>query len=87
MRVADAWYFRANNPRKDWPEHKMVNSIIEGMEVNEERARTYAALDAVEQELFADARSLIAEGFTDLQVATRVGLFLPIVANLRAGVL
>jgi hypothetical protein len=87
QRMVDFWYFRANNPRSSWPEVKMVNSLIDGMEANEERARLYAELDRREEELFSRARALIAEGKEDLAIATEVGLFLPIVANLRAGVL
>lgn len=87
QRMVDYWYFRANNPRSAWPEVKMINSIIDGQEANEERERLYAELDAREQELFSRARALIAEGKEDLDIATEVGLFLPIVANLRAGVL
>lgn len=86
-RVADDWYFRANNPRSAWPERKLADSILAGMEANEERERKYAELDAAEQELFAKARVLLAEGKSDIEVATAVGLFVPIVANLRAGVL
>lgn len=86
-RVADDWYFRANNPRSAWPEVKVVQSIIDGMEVNEERAKKYAELDRIEQEKFAEARDLIEQGMEDVAVATTVGLFLPIVKNLRAGVL
>lgn len=86
-RVADYWYARALNPNLPSPEQKMVNSIIAGMEANEERARRYAALDAVEKELFDEARALIAEGMSDIDVAKKVGLFVPIVENLRAGVL
>lgn len=87
QRIADYWYFRANNPRAKWPESVMVNSIIEGMEVNEERQRRFAELDAEEQRKFDDARSLIAEGLGDIDIAKKVGLFVPIVENIRAGTL
>jgi hypothetical protein len=87
QRVADYWYDRALNPSAPSPEKKMVDSIIAGMEANEERRKKYAALDAVEKELFDEARSLLAEGLSDIDVAKRVGLFVPIVENLRAGVL
>jgi hypothetical protein len=86
-RIADYWYFRANNPGAKTPGEKVVDDIIAGMEVNEERRRTREALDAAEKELFQKARDLIAEGMEDLDVAATVGLFLPIVQNLRAGVL
>lgn len=86
-RAADYWYFRANNPRSEWPEVKMVNSIIDGMEANEERAKRFAELDAEEQQKFDAARALIAEGLADIDVAKKVGLFVPIVENIRAGTL
>jgi hypothetical protein len=86
-RMVDFWYFRANNPRSAWPETKMVNSIIDGMEAREEWRKKREALDAAEQKKFDAARALIAEGLEDIEVAKRAGLFLPIVANLRAGVL
>lgn len=86
-RVADFWYFRANNPRSEWPEVKMVNSIIDGKEANEERARRYAELDAEEQRKFQEARGLLAEGLSDIDVARKVGLLVTVVANLRSGVL
>jgi len=87
QRVADYWYFRALNPDAKSPEERIVDSIIDGMEINEERRRARERLDAVEAELFDEARALIAEGQDDIAVATKVGLFLPIVQNLRAGVL
>lgn len=86
-RVADYWYTRALNPTAKSPEAMIVASIIDGIEVNERRAQARARLDAVEQELFAEARGLIAEGMDDVTVAMKVGLFVGVVANLRAGVL
>lgn len=87
QRIADYWYARANNPGMKSPEQKIVDSIIDGMEVNERRRKIREELDAAEKELFQQARDLIAEGMDDVTVATTVGLFLPIVENLRAGVL
>lgn len=87
QRQADYWYFRAMNPGVKTADEQVVDSIIEGMEVNERRAKQWAALDAVEQELFAEARGLIAEGMDDMEVAAKVGLFIGVVQNLRAGVL
>jgi hypothetical protein len=85
--VADYWYFRANNPGVKTTEQKVIDSIIAGMEVREARMKRHAELDAIEQERFTEARELIAQGMDDVAVATTVGLFLPIVQNLRAGVL
>jgi hypothetical protein len=87
QRVADYWYARALNPSAPSPEKKMVESIIDGMEANEDRRRKYAALDAAEKAMFDEARALLAEGLSDLDVAKKVGLFMPIVKNIRAGVL
>lgn len=87
QRVADYWYFRACNPGSKTTAEKVVNSIIVGMEVNEEWRRKRDELDAVEQAMFAEARGLIAEGLDDMTIATKVGLFAPIVENIRSGVL
>lgn len=87
QRQLDYWYFRACNPGAKTADQKMVESIIQGMEVNEERRKKWAALDAAEAEMFEEARALLAQGKSDIEVATEVGLFLPIVENLRAGVL
>ena len=86
-RIADYWYFRAMNPGAKTPEEKIVDSIIDGMEVNERREKIRAELDAVEAAMFDEARTLIAEGYQDIDIAAKVGLFLPVVVNLRAGVL
>lgn len=85
-RVADYWYFRALNPTAKSPEQKMVDSIIEGMEVNAERAKRFAELDAEEQAKFEEARSLLPS-MTDIEVAKKVGLLVTVVANLRSGAL
>lgn len=85
--VADYWYFRANNPGVKTHEQKVVESIIDGMEVRAERERIRVELDAVESRMFEEARALIADGLSDIDVAKKVGLFVPIVKNLRAGVL
>jgi hypothetical protein len=87
QRQCDYWYFRALNPAAPSPEAKMVNSIIDGMEVNERWAKKRAEMDAEEQERFERAKALIGDGLDDVAIATQVGLFLPIVENLRAGVL
>lgn len=86
-RVADYWYFRACNPGVKTPDEKVVESIIDGIEVNERWRKKREDLDAAEEVLFEEARVLIAEGMDDIDVAKKVGLFLPIVQNLRAGVL
>lgn len=86
-RVADYWYARALNPSLKTPEQKVVESIIDGMEVNEERRKRFAELDAEEQQRFDDARALIAEGMSNIDVAKKVGLFVPTVENIRAGTL
>src|SRR5688500_12901078 len=74
-RVADHWYFRALNPNAKTPDQKMIESIIDGMEANEERRKRFAELDAEEQRRFDEARTLIAEGMEDIDVAKKVGLF------------
>lgn len=86
-RVADYWYFRALNPGAVSPEGKMVNTLIQGMQENEERNRKRAELDAADAAKFSEARRLIAEGLSDTEVAVKVELFAPTVANIRAGAL
>lgn len=84
--VADYWYFRACNPNAKTAEEKIVESIIDGMEVRENRRKKYAELDAVEEQKFSQARELIATtDMTDVQIAMQVGLFAPTVANIRTG--
>lgn len=86
--VADYWYFRACNPKAKTADQKIIESIIDGMEVREERRKKRAELDAVEEQMFNHARQLIGEtDMTDVQIAVKVGLFAPTVANIRAGVL
>jgi hypothetical protein len=86
--LADHWYFRACNPTAKTADQKMIESIIEGMDVREERRKKREELDAAEARLFDQARELIANtDLSDVQIAVQVGLFAPVVANLRAGVL
>ena len=85
--VADYWYFRANNPGVKTADQIVVESIIDGMEVRERRARMRAEMDAADAAKFAEARALIAGGLDDVDIAVKVGLFAPTVANIRAGVL
>jgi len=87
QRIADYWYARAVDPNGRSPEQKIVDDIITGMEINEERRRTRERLDAVEAAMFDEARELIDAGLNDIDIAKKVGLFLPVVANIRAGVL
>lgn len=88
QRVADYWYFRACNPGARTMDQKLIETIIDGMEANEERKRKWSELDEIELMTFNQARDLIkTTDLTDLQIAVKVGLFAPTVANLRAGVL
>lgn len=87
QRVADYWYLRALNPDAKTTDQKLVEDIIDGIEVNEYRARMRAELDAADAARFEEARVLIASGLPDMAIAVKVGLFLPIVQNIRAGVL
>ncbi len=86
--VADYWYFRACNPGVKTADEKIIDSIIAAKESLEQRRLKYIELDAVEEMAFAGARALIREtDLTDVQIAMKVGLFAPTVANIRAGVL
>lgn len=86
--VANYWYFRANNPGVKTADQKIIDSIIQGIEVREGRAKRFAELDAEEELMFNQARHLIkTTDLTDVQIAVRSGLFAPTVANIRAGVI
>ncbi len=83
-RLADDWYFRANNPRSEWPEHLLVKSIEEARAAIESREQRRAELDAIEAEKFDTARMLIDEGEkSDVVIAKKAGLLVTVVANLR----
>lgn len=88
QRLADYWYFRACNPNAKTMDQRIIETIIDGMEVNEERKRKWHELDDIEQMSFNKARDLIrTTDQTDVQIAIACGLFAPTVANIRAGVL
>jgi hypothetical protein len=83
--VADYWYFRALNPNAKTADQKIVESIIDGMEVREYRAKKRAELDAMEDQMLQSARGMVmTTDMTDIQIAMKVGLFAPTVANIRA---
>jgi hypothetical protein len=84
--LVDHWYFVANNPGSVEAERKYNLSFIELREARAEREAQRAKWDADEQMTFDLARTMIDEGKTDREVAVSLGLFLPLVANLRAGV-
>ena len=84
QRVADYWYFRALNPHAKTMDQKLIETIIDGMEANEERKRKWHELDDIELLTMNNARDLIrTTDMTDIQIAVKVGLFAPTVANLR----
>jgi hypothetical protein len=86
-RVADYWYARACNPNAKTFEQKVIDSLITGMQENEERDRKRAELDAIDAAKFERARVLIGEGLDDVTIAMQVELFVPTVENIRAGAL
>ena len=85
--LVDHWYFIANNPGAVEEERKRHLSFAELREVRAGREAQRAEWDAQEQMTFDLARTMIDEGRTDREVAVALGLFLPLVANLRAGAL
>lgn len=85
-RVADYWYARANNPQLAVDERRALRTLGDGIEENERRARVNARHDAEERALFDRARAMLDE-HTDIDIAVKLGLYLPMVENIRAGVL
>jgi hypothetical protein len=82
--VADYWYFRACNPGAKTADEQIIDSIIDGMEVRERWEKKRKELDAVEEQMFNQARELImTTGMTDIQIAVKVGLFAPTVGVIR----
>lgn len=84
--LVDHWYYIANNPGAVEEERKRHLSFAELNEVRAERATQRKEWDAQEQLTFDMARGMIREGRSDREVAVALGLFLPLVATLRAGV-
>jgi hypothetical protein len=85
--LVDHWYFVANNPGSVEAERKYNLSFIELREIRAEREAQRQEWDAQEQLTFDMARTMIDEGKSDRDVAVALGLFLPLVANLRSGAL
>lgn len=85
--LVDHWYFVANNPGSVEAERKYNLSFVELREIRAEREAQRAEWDAQEQLTFDLARGMIDEGRSDRDIAVALGLFLPLVANLRAGAL
>jgi len=85
--LVDHWYFVANNPGSVEAERKENLSFVELREIRAEREAQRAEWDAEEQLTFDMARTMIDQGRTDREIAVALGLFLPLVANLRSGAL
>lgn len=85
--LVDHWYYIANNPGAVAEERQRNLSFVELREVREQRETQRQEWDAQEQLTFDMARTMIDEGRSDREVAVALGLFLPLVANLRAGAL
>lgn len=85
--VADYWYFVANNPTAATEARRQLTSYIALREAREDAARQRARWDEEERALIEEARALVAAGKDDLAVALALGLFVPLVANIRAGAL
>jgi hypothetical protein len=85
--LVDHWYWVANNPGVVAEERKRSLSFVELREIRAERAAQRQEWDTQEQLTFDLARGMIDKGHSDREVAVTLGLYLPIVANLRAGAL
>jgi hypothetical protein len=85
--LVDHWYFIANSPGAVAEERQRNLSFIELREIRAERESQRQKWDAEEQMTFDMARTMIDQGRTDREIAVALGLFLPLVANLRTGAL
>ena len=84
--TADYWYFIARNPAE---QYRIVKAAFTDREIFESRAehqRQQEQWDAQERELIERAKAMIWGGADDIAIAVELGLFLPLVANLRSGV-
>lgn len=84
--LADHWYAVAHNPGLVDEERKYNVSFLELNEARAEREAQRQEWDRQEELTFDMARGMIDQGHNDRDIAVALGLFLPIVANLRAGV-
>jgi hypothetical protein len=84
--LVDHWYFVANNPGAVEAERKHNLSFLELIEVRAEREAQRQEWDRRDELTYDMARTMIDAGKTDREIAVSLGLFLPLVANLRAGV-
>jgi hypothetical protein len=85
--LVDHWYYIANNPGAVEEERKRHLSFVELREIRAERETQRQQWDAQEQLTFDMARTMIDEGRSDREIALALGLFMPLIANLRAGAL
>jgi hypothetical protein len=85
--LVDHWYYVANNPTAVAEERKRDLSYIELREARAERQAKHREWDENEQQMFDQARTMIDQGHSDRTIAVTLGLFLPLVANLRSGAL
>jgi len=85
--LVDHWYFIANNPGAVEEERKRHLSFVELREIRASHKAQRQEWDAQEQLTFDMARTMIDEGRTDQEIGTALGLYMPTVANLRAGAL
>jgi hypothetical protein len=85
--LVDHWYYVANNPGAVADERQRNLSFLELREIRAEREAQRLEWDAQEQLTFDMARTMIDQGRTDREIAVALGLFLPLVANLRSGAL
>lgn len=85
--LVDHWYYIANNPGAVEEERKRNLSFVELREIREQRELQRQQWDAQEQLTFDMARTMIDEGRSDREIAMALGLFMPLIANLRAGAL
>jgi len=85
--LVDHWYFIANNPGAVEEERKHNLTFLELAEARAERATQVQEWNRQEELTFDLARGMIDEGRSDRDIAVALGLFMPLVANLRAGAL
>jgi hypothetical protein len=83
---ADYWYYVANNPGAVEAERRQHVSYLELAEARAETLQRQRWWDELDHQRLDEARGMLAD-HDDLTIAVTLGLFLPMVSNLRAGVL
>jgi len=84
---ADYWYFLAHNPAEKDRISRQTLAHLDGLAQRQQDEAARAKWAADEQAAIDRAQQMIWAGADDVAIAVETGLFLPMVANIRAGVI